>query len=555
MLSFIKKNHQLVFYIGWCVLNLIQAGFTELFDDEAYYWVYTQFPDWGYFDHPPMVALLIKAGYAIFHNELGVRFFIVLLNTATIFITQQLLAKKDPYLFYAIVCSIAIVQIGGIIAVPDIPLLFFVALYFWIYKRFLEYMNLWWTLLLGISVALMMYSKYHGVLIVLATLASNPKLFTRYQTYLVTLIALLAFTPHLYWQYTHGFPSVQFHLFERVAPSYHTKYTIEYLVGQVAMAGPLMGWLLMKSALDYKPQEALERALKFTLITFYGFFLLSSFRGRVEANWTVPAFIALIVLSHQFLVKQFAWQTWLYKSLPITLGLILLARIYMLPVVPRASWIRKDEFHNNKDWVNEIRDRAQGLPVVFIGTYQKASKYWFYSQRPALSMNNIEYRRNNYNYWPIEDSLIGRRVMVVGNYDGLTQLERFEKSANLASHVYTPYYSFSRVNIKCENKPVLVNKQLSVSGTIVSPANYLSHYQQAPYDTVAILLAFENENDKVLTFPSGLCLRDLKEVVQPFTLQTSAPLPQGKYTFRFAIGSCIANSPSMNSTGTKLTCE
>ncbi len=136
MLSFIKRNHQLVFYIGWCVLNLIQAGFTELFDDEAYYWVYTQFPDWGYFDHPPMVALLIKAGYAIFHNELGVRFFIVLLNTATIFITQQLLAKKDPYLFYAIVCSIAIVQIGGIIAVPDIPLLFFVALYFWIYKRF-----------------------------------------------------------------------------------------------------------------------------------------------------------------------------------------------------------------------------------------------------------------------------------------------------------------------------------------------------------------------------------------------------------------------------------
>ncbi|WP_315819032.1 hypothetical protein [Paraflavitalea speifideaquila] len=80
-------------------MNLIQAGYTELFDDEAYYWVYAQFPDWGYFDHPPLIALLIKAGYSIFPNELGVRFFIVLLNTATIFITRQLLPKKMTTFF------------------------------------------------------------------------------------------------------------------------------------------------------------------------------------------------------------------------------------------------------------------------------------------------------------------------------------------------------------------------------------------------------------------------------------------------------------------------
>ncbi len=53
----------------------MQSGLTELQDDEAYYWVYSHFLDWGYFDHPPMTALLIKMGYAIFHNELGVRLF------------------------------------------------------------------------------------------------------------------------------------------------------------------------------------------------------------------------------------------------------------------------------------------------------------------------------------------------------------------------------------------------------------------------------------------------------------------------------------------------
>ena len=44
--------------------------------------------------------------------------------------------------FYAICGSIAVAQIGGIIAVPDLPLLFFVSLYFLLYKRFSDNMNL-----------------------------------------------------------------------------------------------------------------------------------------------------------------------------------------------------------------------------------------------------------------------------------------------------------------------------------------------------------------------------------------------------------------------------
>ena len=73
MREFFRKNHRFLFYSSWIILGLIQSRFTELLDDEAYYWVYSKFLDWGYFDHPPMVALLIKLGYSIFQNELGVR--------------------------------------------------------------------------------------------------------------------------------------------------------------------------------------------------------------------------------------------------------------------------------------------------------------------------------------------------------------------------------------------------------------------------------------------------------------------------------------------------
>lgn len=39
------------------IVNLIQGNYSELLADEAYYWVYSNYLDFGYFDHPPMVAI------------------------------------------------------------------------------------------------------------------------------------------------------------------------------------------------------------------------------------------------------------------------------------------------------------------------------------------------------------------------------------------------------------------------------------------------------------------------------------------------------------------
>lgn len=243
MVNALKKHHRLLFYSAWLIINIVQGGFTELFDDEAYYWIYSRFPEWGYFDHPPMVALLIKAGYAIVGNELGVRLFMILLNTATIFIVEQLTEKKNPILFYAIAVSIGIAHLGGMIAVPDIPLLFFIAAFFWMYRRFLQ--NKTWlnAVLLGVVMALMLYSKYHGLLIIVCTLISNPKLFRRYPIYIAGIVTTVLYLPHLIWQYENDFPSVYFHLFERNAAHYQVDYTLEFIFGQIAITGPVAGWL------------------------------------------------------------------------------------------------------------------------------------------------------------------------------------------------------------------------------------------------------------------------------------------------------------------------
>src|SRR5688572_20265762 len=257
------KHQRFIFYTIWMVLALVQASMTELQDDEAYYWVYSKFLDWGYYDHPPMIAILVKAGYAVFPNELGIRLVPVLMNIGTLILLEKLINRKNPVLFFAIALSIALIQLGGFMAVPDIPLDFFTVLFFYNYQRFLRKENLASSLLLGLSIAFLFYSKYQGLLIVVFTLISNPRILTRYFTWIACFIALLLFIPHLWWQYEHDWVSFHYHLFESNVKQYKPAYTLEYLLGQLAIMGPVAGILLIPAAILYRPKDLLEKALRY----------------------------------------------------------------------------------------------------------------------------------------------------------------------------------------------------------------------------------------------------------------------------------------------------
>lgn len=156
---FTKDQYKNTVLAVWAILALLQACCTELMDDEAYYWVYSRHLDWGYFDHPPMIAVLIRIGYFLCHCELGVRLMMVVLNVLTLVLVDKLLPQKDNRVFYLILCGMGAMQLGGILAVPDIPLIFFATLYFYIYRNFLESQSWKNTLLLGLSMALMFYSN------------------------------------------------------------------------------------------------------------------------------------------------------------------------------------------------------------------------------------------------------------------------------------------------------------------------------------------------------------------------------------------------------------
>lgn len=536
MKGFFQKNHHFIFYGLLLLLDILQAASTELQDDEAYYWVYSHYPAWGYFDHPPLIAILIKAGYAIFPNGLGVRLFPLLLNIATLLIIEKLLVRKNPFLFYAIVLSIAVIQIVGFLAIPDIPLLFFTALFFLWYRRFLNQATFANTFLLGLVMALLMYSKYHGVLIILFTLLSNFSLLKKRQAWMAVAISILLFLPHLWWQYQHNWISIRYHLFESNTSAYKISYTLDYLWPQILLIGPLAGILLLPAAFLYKPKDETERAMHFTMIGVFVFFFVSSFKGKVEANWTLPAFVCIMVLSHQWLVENIRFQKWVKTFALLTTIVVMIGRIGMIKDILPIKAV-KQRYHMWKDWPREMKEKLEGLPVVFNSSYQRASKFWFYSGQMTYSLNLYKERENNYNFWPVEDSLLGKPVYILDKYDLWRFADSVKTPMGYVGYKYdSSFASFAKVNI--EVAPSEINckagDSLSVSYQFQIPTYYARFIEAAKNLQDTTRVGIFNSKGWVKDVYTSISLK--QAVQQPAGSLTWKPqLPPGVYYFLFAI--------------------
>ena len=126
------KNHKFLFPISiflLFIINVLQGSSSELLADEAYYWVYSQYLDWGFFDHPPLVAVWITISDYIFNDEIGVRFFSAISFSILIYLVWE--SIKNPrkneftWLFILIFFSTALLNAYGFITTPDTPLMLF----------------------------------------------------------------------------------------------------------------------------------------------------------------------------------------------------------------------------------------------------------------------------------------------------------------------------------------------------------------------------------------------------------------------------------------------
>ena len=420
------SNLRFWFYGVWFVLTLIQAIFTELIDDEAYYWIYAENLDWGHFHQPPMVALLIKIGYWLIPTGLGVRFLFIFLHLGTIWLIEQLTYPKNTTLFIALVTSVGLLHIGGFWAVPDICFVFFAALFLYLTKQYLEKNTLKLAVLIGITIACMLYSKYHSVVVIFFAIMANWQLFKRWTFYVAGFTGLILFLPHLYWELQNDFVTVNFHWSERNKVKWHIGLTLTYIVSVFVILGPLISPILFKQAATFKSKIdthlQFNKTLKTVAFGILGFFFVMSLRGPVEANWVIFALIPLIALTHQALYENEIAKKWLFRLLPFSLLIGIAARsVIIFDVLPneQTTFMKFRDFHGVEGWVKPLAEAIEkngDYPPIFVGSYQIPSKYSFYTQKFGTGLAASTGPRTQFDLYHWEQQFIGDTILYFSKY-------------------------------------------------------------------------------------------------------------------------------------------
>jgi len=292
-------------------LRLIAAAFTPITFDEAYYWMWSKHLAGGYYDHPPMVAVVIRLGTLIAGDtELGVRLVSILLalpmswaiyRTAFILFGGARVATSAAMLLNATLMA----AVGTLIVTPDAPLLVASTFLLFALAKVLQTERGAWWLAVGAAAGCALLSKYTALFFgpaILIWLIAVPRLrhwLVSPWLYLGGLVALAIFAPVILWNAGHGWVSFIKQMGRARIEDFRPVFIAELIPTQIAFATPLV-WILGTMGLyalcrrraGARPERVLVNTMFWTIVAY---FVWHSLHARVEANWFAPVYPAFAV--------------------------------------------------------------------------------------------------------------------------------------------------------------------------------------------------------------------------------------------------------------------
>ena len=318
------KNNKIVSLIVIATLiRCIIALTINLGNDEVYYINYAQHFQWNYFDHPPMVGLLIKL--TTLNLELTTDFFIRLgpillsaVNTYLIYAITKKIKNEKSGLVAALLFTSSIYSsiIAGVFIMPDAPQLFFwiASLYFLTNSVAVKKdtkttnQNL---LLFGICAGLCIMSKVHGVFLWfgfgLYILLYDQKKLSNPYLYLALLLTILLILPILFWNIDNNFITYTFHsnrvtldrglsissfLREIFGGALYNNPINYFLIGTAIVAI----WKKNSNLKESYTRLLLLQSLPLILVLLF----VSLFRDTLP-HWSGPGYTALIIVTACYL--------------------------------------------------------------------------------------------------------------------------------------------------------------------------------------------------------------------------------------------------------------
>ncbi len=446
---------------GATVIRLILAAVVPLFPDETYYWEWSRHLAGGYFDHPPVIALLVRAGTLIFGNTpIGVRLFSVLAGTGCAFavarIARALGGDASGRLAAVIFTVIPIVAAGAVLATPDAPMLCAAAWALYAVLRALgvperahdedgpvnHAATLRWWIVAGAMIGIAMSSKYTSVFIpvgVLLAFIFHGKLQNRFGQagpYVAVGVASLIMAPVLWWNATHDWISFAFQLNHGLgAPKGGAlgvlNRELELVGGQIGLVSPILFFFVIRALRDAVrfSEEGYRLVLGIACFVPIAFFLYSATRRSVEANWPAMAWVGAVALLASDPPHSARMRAWLVRGIALAAGLSAIIYVHVVvPILPLPA--PRDQVAKAFGWdlvgssVERKRhamhiDRggsALDAPYIAAERYQDASEIAFHlADHPKVYALNLTGRANQYDLWTQfkDDAPLGATLILV----------------------------------------------------------------------------------------------------------------------------------------------
>ncbi len=388
-------------------IRLLVAAWAPLAPDETYYWIWSRALALGYLDHPPMVAVWIKAGTSILGDSpLGIRFLgpisAALGSWLLADAANRLLPGRGAGPMAAILLNATLLMgVGSVIMTPDTPLIFFWTAALWAASRVpvprspspdtpATTNGFRWWIATGVFAGLALASKYTAVFLwvgIGAWLLLSPQMrpwLRRPAPWVAALVGGTMVLPVLIWNAGHGWAGLlrQGSRINDWQPERGVQFVAELIGGQAGLVTPGI-WALSLAGIVLAIRQALRtRETGWILLAALTvpptiFFCQHAIGDRVQGNWPAIVYPAAMIAATGLIAP--VWVRLYRPAVALGLGLTALAYVqavsHLIPIPTRIDPIalRLSGWDGLADQIDTVR-RDQGAAFVAADQYALASE-------------------------------------------------------------------------------------------------------------------------------------------------------------------------------------
>lgn len=317
---------------------------TELFFDEAQYWVWGQEPALGYFSKPPILGWLIGLFTGICgDSEFCVRLASPVLHSGTALVIYlvgtRLFDPRTAFWAALIYITLPAVTLSSTLISTDVPLLFFWTLSLYAFIRLEREDNFANAAFLGLAVGAGLMSKYAmAYFLPCAILYSllvpeRPHLLARRNFWIAIAIALLCLLPNILWNMQNQFVTAS-HTGDNIGWTGgfpHMKAFAEFFFAQFGVFGPITFGIFL-AAIVRLPLEGSSRAQKLLLcfsVPVLAIVCFQALMSKAYANWAAVTYVAATLLVADLMVNTIP-EFWRRLSLSVHLGTLAVIAIAVM---------------------------------------------------------------------------------------------------------------------------------------------------------------------------------------------------------------------------------